>query len=51
MYEDDTISTFENGEYLDYVRVTIMELLSMNVSLNKVNEVIRIVLKGLLGKK
>ena len=51
VYEDDTISTFEDGKYLDYVRVTIMELLSMNVSLNKVNEVIRIVLERFAGKE
>ena len=42
---DDIIKTFHDGKYEDYFRQTIMELLSMNVSVNKVNEVITCVLK------
>ena len=51
MLEDDVIKTFEDGKYLDHIRSAIMELLSMNVSVNKVNEVIRIVLKNFAGKE
>ena len=50
LLEDDTISTFEDGKYVDEVREVIMELLAMNVSMSKVNEVIRTVLKKLTGK-
>ena len=46
----DTIKTFANGKYEDFVRMTIMELLSMNVSVNKVNDVIMTVLKHFTGK-
>ena len=38
MLESDTIQTFRDGKYLDHIRLTIMELLSMNVSINKVND-------------
>jgi len=40
LLEDDTISTFEDGKYVDEVQEVIMELLAMNVSMSKVNEVI-----------
>ena len=50
LLEDDTISTFEDGKYVDEVREVIMELLAMNVSMSKVNDVIRTVLKKLAGK-
>ena len=43
------IQTFADGKYSDDVRLTIMELLSMNVSLSKVN-VIRTVLSRLAHK-
>ena len=51
MLEDDVIKNFEDGKYLDHIRSAIMELLSMNVSVNKVNDVIRIVLKNFAGKE
>lgn len=41
---------FENGRYCDEVRETIMELLSLNVSMNKVNEVIHTVIQKLTKK-
>ena len=44
---DEKIQTFEDGKYLDHVRLTVMELLSMNVSVNKVNDVIRTVINRL----
>lgn len=43
--EDETITTFENGKYVDEVQEVIMDLLAMNVSMSKVNEVIRTVLQ------
>ena len=49
--EDQSIITFSDGKYTDDVHQTIMELLSMNVSVNKVNDVIRVVLKRLTGKE
>ena len=48
---DEKIQTFEDGKYLDHVRLTVMELLSMNVSVNKVNDVIRTVINRLTNKK
>jgi len=50
LLEDETINTFEDGKYVDEVREVIMDLLAMNVSMSKVNEVIRTVLKKLAGK-
>ena len=44
------IKTFAGSKYEDYVRQTIMELLAMNVSVNKVNDVITTVLKRFTGK-
>ena len=48
---DDKIQTFHDGKYMDHIRLTIMELLSMNVSINKVNDVIRTVIKRLTNKE
>ena len=50
LLEDETITTFENGRYVDEVQEVIMDLLAMNVSMSKVNEVIRTVLQKLAGK-
>ena len=50
MLKDETISTFKDDKYVDEVREVIMALLAMNVSMSKVNEVIRTVLKILAGK-
>ncbi len=50
MLSGETIQTFANGKYYDFVRQTIMELLSMNVSVNKVNDVIECVLNRFTGK-
>lgn len=51
LLEDETISTFEDSKYVDEVREVIMDLLAMNVSMSKVNEVIRTVLKKLTWKR
>ena len=51
LMESDTIQTFADGRYFDTVRLTIMDLLSCNVSLSKVDEVIRTVLRNLAGKE
>ena len=50
MIKDETITTFEKGKYEDEVQEVIMDLLAMNVSMSKVNEVIRTVLQK-LGRK
>ena len=50
LLEDKTITTFENGKYVDEVREVIMDFLAMNVSMSKVNEVIRTVLQKFAGK-
>ena len=49
MLSSETIQTFANGKYYDFVKQTIMELLSMNVSVNKVNDVIECVLNRFTG--
>ena len=51
LMEDDVISTFENGKYTDEIREAIMELLQMNVSMTKVKNVIRTVLKKLAAPR
>ena len=43
--EDKTVTTYEDGRYTNTVRELIMELLSLNVSISKVNQVIRSTLK------
>ena len=50
LLNDEKIQTFADGKYSDDVRLTIMELLSMNVSLSKVDDVIRTVLSRLAYK-
>ena len=49
--EDPEIEIFEDGKYKDSIRPTIMELLASNVSLSKVDEVIRTVLQNIAGKE
>ena len=49
--EDETIQTFHQGKYNDEIRLCSIKLLSMNVSINKVNEVIQTVVKRLTNKK
>ena len=52
LLESDSIVTFENGKYVSEVRETIMALVTQyNVSLTKVNDVIRIVMKNLADKQ
>ncbi len=46
---DKEIKTFADGKYIDFVRQTIMELLAMSVSVNKVNNFITCVLKRMAG--
>ena len=50
LLEDEKIVTFERGRYSNDTREIIIELLSLNVSMNKVNDVIKIVLKKLAKK-
>ena len=50
LLEGEEVVTFQNGKYTDEVRETVMELLSMNVSMNRVNDVIRTVLRNLASK-
>ena len=50
IYSDEKIQTMTDGKYQAHIRSAIIELLSMNVSLNKVNDVIRIVLRKSAGK-
>nr|XP_047144798.1 uncharacterized protein LOC124818272 [Hydra vulgaris] len=50
LLDDDEVITFEDGRYSDDIRETIMKLLSMNVSTNSVNEVIKVVLNKLAKK-
>ena len=50
LLNDEKIQTFADGKYYDDVRLTIMELSSMNVSLSKVNDVVRTVLSRLAHK-
>ncbi|XP_047136822.1 centromere-associated protein E-like [Hydra vulgaris] len=50
LLDDDEVITFEDGRYSDDIRETIMKLLSMNVSMNSVNEVIKVVLNKLAKK-
>ena len=51
LLQDEELIVFQNGRYCDDIRETIMELLNMNVSMNKVNDVIKLVLKNLAGKE
>jgi len=49
--ENDEIILFENGKYVNEVRDCIMSLVTeCNVSINKVNDVIKTVLHKLIGK-
>ena len=50
LLEDETITTFENGKYIDEVREVIMDLFAKNVFMSKVNEEIPTVLQKLGGK-
>ena len=50
LIKDVTITTLEKGKYVNEVQEVILDLLAMNVSMSKVNEVIRIVLQK-LGRK
>ena len=51
LLEDDNVVTFEDGRYTNDIREVIMKLLSLNVSMKKVNSVIKVVLEGLAKKK
>ncbi|XP_065656137.1 uncharacterized protein LOC136081830 [Hydra vulgaris] len=50
LLDDDEVITFEDGRYSDDIQETIMKLLLMNVSMNSVNEVIKVVLNKLAKK-
>ena len=50
LLENEQIITFQNGKYVNEIRECIMSLLTeCNVSMNKVNSVISIVLKKMTG--
>ena len=42
LLQNDTVVTFADGRYTDEIREVIMELVSLNVSINKVNDVIEV---------
>ena len=46
----DEVVTFADGRFTDEIREVIMNLVALNVSINKVNDVIRVVLRTLLKK-
>ena len=48
--QEDEIVTFQSGRYNDDIRECIMELMLMNMGLNKVTEVIKLILKKMAGK-
>ena len=50
LLQNDTVVTFADGRYTDEIREVIMELVSLNVSINKVNDVIEVVLHTLSKK-
>lgn len=50
LMNEDVITTFQDGKYTNEIREVIMELLSMNVSMRKIDGVIRTVLNKLVGK-
>ena len=50
LLESEEIETFHDGKYDDEVREVVMDLLCMNVGMNKVNKVIRTVLNKLANK-
>ncbi|XP_041475676.1 uncharacterized protein LOC121424143 [Lytechinus variegatus] len=51
LMHNDKIQTFADGRFNDSVHLTIMELLACNVSISKIDTVIRTVLKNLAGKE
>ena len=51
LMEDNEMITFKEGKYTNEIREVIMELFALNVSMNKVNDVIRVVLKKLANKE
>ena len=50
LLEDSEIVTFQDGRFSNDIREVIMELLSLNVSMAKVNEVIKVVITKLAKK-
>ena len=48
--QDDKLVTFADGRFTDEIWEVIMELVSLNVSINKVNDVIEVVLRILTNK-
>ena len=45
--QDDKVVIFADGWFSDEIREVIMELVTLNVSINKVNDVIEVVLRTL----
>ena len=50
LLEDDEIVTFHDGKYCNEIREVVMRLLSLNVSMRNIDDVIRCVLKKLVNK-
>ena len=50
LLQDDEVVTFQDGKYCD-VREVVMKLLSLNVGVNKVDDVIKVVLRKLAKKE
>ena len=51
LLQDDEVVTFQDGKYCDDVREVVMKLLSLNVDVNKVDDVIKVVLRKLAKKE
>ena len=51
LLEDREVQTFQNGRYTNELREVIMELVSLNVSMNKMNDVISCVVRKLGNKE
>ena len=49
--EDDGVVTFADGRFTDEIREVIMNLVALGVSINKVNDVIHVVMRTLANKK
>ena len=43
----EEVTTFQNGRFTNELRKTVMELVSLNVSINKISDVIRVVVNNL----
>ena len=51
LLQDVEVVTFQDGKYCDDVREVVMKLLSLNIGVNKVDDVIKVVLRKLAKKE